>query len=103
MIKHEIRVEISNSKDIKDLIEKAYFEEGISGRIMGKKNFLKIDESDDINYTIFKDLNGATVKVFNQELIDGSMRFMVDEAEGKVKLYPVSIYAIKEDGKYIFY
>ncbi len=103
MVKHEIKVEISKPEEIKNLIQKAYFEEGNQGKIMGKNHFLKIEEEDDINYTIFKDLNGATVKISNSEVIDGTMRFMVDELDGEVKLYPISIYAINENGKYIFY
>jgi hypothetical protein len=103
MVKHEIKVEISKSEELKTIIEKAYFEEGIMGKIIGKKHFIKIDESDDINFTIFKGLNNATVKVTNEEIIDGSMRFIVDETEGDLRLYPVSIYCIREDNKYIFY
>jgi hypothetical protein len=103
MVKHEIKVEISNSEEIKTLIQKAYFEEGLQGKILGKNHFLKISKEDDINYTIFKDLNGVTVKITNEDVIDGTMRFMVDESEGEVKLYPISIYAISENGRYIFY
>lgn len=101
MVKHEIKVELSDSTKIQQIIEKAYFEEGFKGKILGKKHFLTIDESDEINYTIFKGLNNATVKITN-EIIDGSMRFMVDETEGEVRLYPISIYCVKEE-KYSFY
>jgi hypothetical protein len=101
MVKHEIKVELSDSATIQKLIEKSYFEEGFKGKILGKKNFLTIDESDEINHTIFKGLNNATVKITN-EIIDGSMRFMVDETEGEVRLYPISIYCVKEE-KYSFY
>lgn len=102
MIKHEIKVEISKSEELEKIIEKAYFEDGLVGKIIGKKHYLVIDESDEINYTIFKGLDGATVKVTNEDVIDGSMRFIVDETEGEVRLYPISIYCIKED-RYSFY
>lgn len=101
MIKHEIKVELSDSNSIQELIEKTYFEEGDRGKIIGKKNYLTIDEDDDINYTIFKGLNNATIKVIN-EIIDGNMRFIVDESNGDVRLYPISIYCIKEE-RYSFY
>ena len=101
MVKHEIKVEFSDSTTIQTLIEKSYFEEGFKGKILGNKNFLTIDESDEINHTIFKGLNNATVKITN-EIIDGSMRFLVDETEGDVRLYPISIYCVKEE-KYTFY
>jgi hypothetical protein len=103
MVKHEIKVEISKSEEIKSLIQKAYFEEGLQGKILGKKHFLKIDKEDDVNYLIFKDLDGSTVKISNEEIIDGTMRFMVNESEGEVRLYPISIYVINENGRYIFY
>ncbi len=101
MVKHEIKVELSDSTSIQEIIEKAYFEEGQMGKILGKKHYLTIDESDEINYTIFKGLNNATVKITN-EIIDGSMRFIVDETEGDIRLYPISVYCVKEQ-KYSFY
>lgn len=103
MIKHEIKVELKNSEDLKKIIEKAYFEEGQMGKIVGKKHFIKIEESDDVNWTIFNGLNNVTVKITNEEVIDGSMRFVIDETENELRLYPISIYCIKEEEKYIFY
>jgi hypothetical protein len=103
MVKHEIKVEILKTEEIKSLIENAYFKEGDRGKIIGKKHFLEIKEDDDINYTIFKGLDGATVKVLNSDIIDGNMRFLVDETKGDIRLYPISIYAIVENDKYIFY
>lgn len=103
MIKHEIKVEFSNSEVLKNLINKAYFEEGYMGKIMGKNNYIKVDESvDDIAYTVFRGLNSTTAKITN-EIIDGTMRFMIDETQGEVRLYPISVYCIQEEGKYIFY
>jgi hypothetical protein len=72
------------------------------GKILGKKDYLIIDESDDINHLIFKGLNNATVKITN-EVVDGYMRFMIDETQGDIRLYPISIYCIKENDKYTFY
>lgn len=102
-MKHEIKVEFSKTELLKDIIEKAYFEEGLGGKILGKKHFIKVDEEvDDVSYVIFKGLNNATVKITN-EIIDGSMRFLIDETSGEVRLYPVSIYCIREEEKYSFY
>jgi hypothetical protein len=103
MIKHEIKVEFNDSEVLKSIIEKAYFEEGHMGKILRKDHFIKIDESDEINYTIFKGLNSVTTKIINEEVVEGAMRFMVDETQGELRLYPVSIYCIKEEGRYIFY
>ena len=104
MIKHEIKVEFSNSEALKTLISKAYFEQGQMGKIMGKENFIKVDETtDEVAYTIFKGLNSATAKITNEEVIDGTMRFMIDETQGEIRLYPISIYCIQEEERYIFY
>lgn len=103
MVKHEIKVEFNDTDTLKSLIEKSYFEEGFKGKILGKKHYLTIEDEDDINYTIFKGLNNATVKLLN-ESVDGSIRFLVDETEGDIRLYPISTYCIKEENeKYSFY
>lgn len=103
-MKHEIKVEFSNGDILKGIIEKAYFEEGLAGKIMGNNNFIIVNEEvDDISYTIFKGLNNATVKITNSDVIDGSMRFMIDETSGEVRLYPISIYCVKEEERYTFY
>jgi hypothetical protein len=103
MVKHEIKVELEKSEDLLNLIQKAYFQEGLNGKILGKNHYITIEESDDINWTIFNGLNNATVKISNSDIIDGTMRFIIDETSGEVRLYPISIYCIKEDEKYIFY
>lgn len=103
MVKHEIKVELSNSEDLKDIIEKSYFKEGLIGKIAGKDHYLTITKEDDVNWTIFSGLNGATVKITNNDIIDGAMRFMIDETNGDLRLYPISIYCIKEIERYTFY
>lgn len=103
MTKHEIRVEIKRTEEIKNLIQLAYFEEGFGGKLIGKKYFLTIPQDDEINWTIFSDLHNSTVKVVNEEIIDGTMRFVIDKSEGEVRLYPISIHCIQEEDKYIFY
>ena len=103
MVKHEIKVELEKSEDLLNLIQKAYFQEGLNGKILGKNHYITIQESDDINWTIFNGLNNATVKISNSNVIDGTIRFIVDETSGEIRLYPISIYCIKEDEKYIFY
>ncbi len=103
-MKHEIKIEFSNTEELKKIIEKAYFEQGLAGKIIGKNNFIKInEEEDDVNHTIFKGLNNATVKITNSEIIDGTMRFIIDETNDELRLYPISIYCVKENEKYTFY
>ena len=103
-MKHEIKVEFSNSNALKQIIEKAYFEEGLVGKILGQTHFIKVDESvDEICFAIFKGLNNTTIKITNSEVIDGSMRFMIDETNDEIRIYPISIYCVKEDNLYSFY
>lgn len=103
MVKNEIKVEFSNSEELKKIIEKSYFQNGLNGKINGKENYISITKEDDVNWTIFKGLNNVTVKITN-DVIDGSMRFIIDDTDdNEVKLFPISIYCIKEDEKYSFY
>ena len=88
MLKHEIKVEFSNSEVLKTIIEKAYFEEGNLGKIQGKSNYFILSESvDEEAHSIIKGLHNATIKVSNIDVIDGSMRFIVEENEEEIKLY----------------
>jgi len=103
MVKHEIKVELNKTEDIKNIIELAYFKEGFGGKILGKKHYISITKDDDVNWSIFNGLHNATIKVTNEEIIDGTMRFVIDESEGELRLYPISIYCIKEEERYIFY
>jgi hypothetical protein len=101
MVKHEIKIPFHNGEELKTLIQKSYFEEGDRGKLLGRKNFIKIN--DDVNHAIFKGLNNITVKITNEDVIDGSMRFVVEEKSDEIRLYPISIYAIPDGEKYIFY
>lgn len=100
-MRHEIKVEFSDSTVLQTLIDKVYFEQGTMGKIASKEHFIKIDESDDVLFTVFRGLNNATVKITN-DIVDGSMRFLIDETHGDVRIYPISIYCIKEE-RYSFY
>ena len=103
MLKHEIKVEFSNSEILKSIIEKSYFEEGNMGKISGNKNFITLTkEIDEEAYDVLKGLNNATVKISNQEIIDGTIRFIIDENDNTLKMFPISIYCIKEEDKYSF-
>ena len=73
------------------------------GKILSKDQYLTISKSDDVNWTIFNGLHNVTTKITNDEVIEGTMRFIVDESQGEVRLYPISIYCIKDQEKYSFY
>lgn len=104
-MKSEIKIEFSNQEELKKVIEKAYFEEGYLGKLLTNTNFVEITpEIDDILHTVIKGLNNATIKVTNNDLIDGSCRFIVDDTGVNPKIYPISMYCIVDDNKkFIFY
>lgn len=105
-MKSEIKIEFSKSEPLKDIIQKAYFEEGYVGKLLTKNNFIEVTpELDDIFYTVVKGLNNATIKVTNNDLIDGSCRFLVDDTGQNPKIFPISMYCVVHDanGKYTFY
>jgi hypothetical protein len=104
-MKSEIKIEFSNNKELKKIIQKAYFEEGYLGKLLTNSNFIEVtSDVDDIFYTVVKGLNNATIKVTNNELIDGTCRFIVDDTGENPKIYPISMYCIVDDNKkYIFY
>ena len=104
MVKHEIKVECAATDALRSIIENTYFIEGLAGKIQGKENYMVLtEEMDEISYTVLKGLHHATIKIINPDIIDGAMRFMIDESNDELRIYPISIYCIKEDEKYIFY
>jgi len=100
-MKYEMKIEINRSEELKEIIEKSYFENNM-GKLSGKKFHLKIDKEDPI-YIMLKGLNNMTVRITNENLIDGCSRFVVDEHEDHINLVPCSIYCIVENEKYSFY
>lgn len=101
-MKYELRIEFYKNEELKKLIEQSYFESGSMGKLLGQKYSLDIQKEDPL-YIIFKGLNNMTVRLHNTELIEGSMRMVIDEHEWGVNLFPCSIYCIVEDEKYSFY
>jgi hypothetical protein len=101
-MKYELRIEFYKNEELKKLIEQSYFEAGTMGKLLGQKYSLAIQKEDPL-YIIFKGLNNMTVRLHNTELIEGSMRMVIDEHEWGVNLFPCSIYCIVEDEKYSFY
>jgi hypothetical protein len=104
-MKSEIKVEFNNKEILNHLIQKAYFDEGQKGRLSGQRNFIELTpEIDDILHTIVKGLHNATIKITNQDLIDGTFRFIIEDENDTIKLFPISMFCvIDENKKYSFY
>lgn len=101
-MKYELKIEYKNQEILDRVIMKSYFENENNGKLVGKKDCIKIGQ-DDILFIAFKGLNNITIKLTNEDLIDGSMRCVVDETSDSVSLYPINNYCIVEDKKYSFY
>jgi hypothetical protein len=101
-MKYEIKIEFKDNVQLKNVIEKSYFEDGTLGKLVGKKTSLIISENDPL-YTLFKGLNNITAKLVNEELIEGSIRCVVSEEEDSVRLFPINNYCIIENNRYSFY
>jgi hypothetical protein len=103
-MKSELKVEFGNSDMLKSLIEQAYYEQGQLGRLMGKKSILVNEQVDDVFFTIIKGLDVSTIKISNKELIEGTLRVLIEQTEdGSYNLSPVSSYCIGEHNMYSFY
>lgn len=101
-MKYELKIEIKDKNQLNQVIEESYFKEGTKGKLVGKKSSLKISKDDPL-FIVFKGLNNMTAKIINEDLIDGSVRCVVDETSDMISLYPVNPYCIIEDEKYSFY
>jgi hypothetical protein len=101
-MKYELKIDFKDNKQLEKVIKKTYFDDGNLGKLIGKKEFLTILKNDPL-FIVFKGLNNITVRLTNEEMIDGIMRFVVDENDKNIKLYPVNNYCIIEDKKYSFY
>jgi hypothetical protein len=101
-MKYELKIEFKDKLQLNQVIEESYFNDGTKGKLVGKKSSIKILQDDPL-FIVFKGLNNMTAKILNDELIDGSVRCVVDESSEVINLYPVNPYCIVEDEKYSFY
>lgn len=101
-MKYELKIEFKETNQLKEIIESSYFEDGTLGKLVGKKAHLSIDKDDPL-FIVFKGLNNITAKITNQEIIDGSMRCVVDENDEHINLFPINNYCVLEQEKYSFY
>lgn len=97
-----MKIEFDRGKELENVIKKSYFSDENNGKLCGKKSHLKIDKKDPI-YIMLKGLNNMTIRIINEEIVDGCVRFVVDEHETHIHLFPCSIYCIIENEKYCFY
>ena len=46
MVKHEIKIELEKTEEIRNIIQKAYYEDGFGGKIVGKQTFILFSLND---------------------------------------------------------
>lgn len=101
-MKYELKIEFKDKDQLKSIIDQTYFDNGNNGKLKGKLSPLSIDKEDPL-FIVFKGLNNATTKIFNDDVIDGVLRCVVDENEERINLFPINNYCIIEQEKYSFY
>ena len=102
-MKHELKIEFKEKNELDDLIQNSYFQKNSQGKLVGKKHSILIEQENPL-YIVFKGMNNNTVKLLNEELIEGYMRcIVVHEEISKIELFPINNYCIIQDQKYSFY
>ena len=103
MVKHEIKVEMKSTESLSELIERAYDIKDGNGTIKGNRHTIGVCPDNDTElHGILTGLHMSTIKVINNDIIEGNLRFMVFEEGSSITLSPISIYCMKEE-KYIFF
>ena len=99
-MKHEIKIEFKDTKFLLDFIKSAYN----NGILSDRSKKLDFDKDTNI-YDLCKGLYNHTVRLCNNEIIDGSLRLIIEEnKENKdgISLYPCSIFYEMEHEKFSF-
>lgn len=97
-----MKVELQDTPQLESLIKGVYFDDDRMGKLSNKEGVsFKIPNEDPLNI-VFRGLHNTTIKAYNSDVIEGTMRFIVNEDNG-LTLIPCSIYCIIEENKYSFY
>jgi hypothetical protein len=96
-MKHELKIEYKDTKALHDFIKSSY-ENGV---LINKNNKLTFDNKSQF-YNLCKGLSNHTIRLINDELIEGSLRFSIQEEEDNIVLYPCSIIYEIDNNKYSF-
>lgn len=97
-----MKIEFNNEIELKKIIHNTYFGETGNGKILKIKDEFFFSKEDS-NSIILKGLNNMTVRIINNNQIDGFLRCSVREEENGIYLTPCNIYCIIENEKYSFY
>lgn len=96
-MKHELKIEFKDTKVLLDFIKSSYN----NGYLTDKSKKL-IFEKNSTTYNLCKGLTNLPVRLWNDEIIDGTIRFIIEEEEEVISLYPCSICYEEDNNKYSF-
>lgn len=96
-MKHELKIEYKDTKTFSTFIKTCYNE----GYLSNKDVKMIFDKSTSI-FNLCKGLSNHTIRLTNDEIIEGSMRFSIQEEGDIVALYPCSIFYEMDGNKYSF-
>tara|TARA_R110000772_G_scaffold66676_3_gene148356 strand:+ start:5087 stop:5407 length:321 start_codon:yes stop_codon:yes gene_type:complete len=94
-----IKFEYDQTNELKSLIEQVYFIDGDNGKLPDSpQEHITLDQ-DDLYYQVLTGLD-YSVRIRNNDLIEGSMDFSMVENTDTIELIPSSKYCVKVmDGK----
>ena len=101
-MKYEIKIDFTDEAKLKEIVNNTYFGKLGNGKMLKNKDEFFFP-NEDSNSIILKGLNNMTVRVINNNQIDGFLRCSVREENNGVYLTPCNIYCIVDNGKYSFY
>lgn len=99
-MKSEIKIEMENTKSLKSFLEKVYKK----GHHIDNKGPLVITKSiDSTLFTSLHEMDNVIIRLTNKDIIDGFLRSIVENGQKDIKIHPISIHFIEEEGRYNFF
>jgi hypothetical protein len=96
-MKHELKIEYKDTKTFSTFIESSYKD----GNLVNRNNKMIFTKGSTI-HSLCKGLSNHTIRLTNDEIIDGSLRLSIQEEGEEVALYPCSIVYEMDSNKYSF-
>ena len=96
-MKHEIKIEFKDTKLLLEFIKSTYN----NGNLSDRTKKLDFDKDTQV-FTLCKGLSNHTVRFWNDDIIDGSLRLIIQENKDSVSLYPCSIHYEMDNDKFSF-
>jgi hypothetical protein len=96
-MKYELKIDFKDTKLFLDYIKSCY-----NGGVLVDKTKKLIFDNTTTVFPLCKGLTNLCARLYNDEIIDGSLRFIINEENDLVSLTPCSIYYEIDNNKYSF-